>query len=40
MDVVRAIHKAPAEGENLTPPVSITRASRVQAQWPDPPTSF
>ena len=40
MDIVRAIHKAPAEGENLTPPITITRASRVQAQWPDPPTSF
>jgi peptidyl-prolyl cis-trans isomerase A (cyclophilin A) len=32
MDVVRAIHKAPAEGENLTPPISITRASRVVPQ--------
>jgi peptidyl-prolyl cis-trans isomerase A (cyclophilin A) len=29
MDVVRAIHKAPAEGENLSPPVTITGASRV-----------
>ena len=29
MDVVRAIHKAPAEGENLTPPITITGASRV-----------
>jgi peptidyl-prolyl cis-trans isomerase A (cyclophilin A) len=32
MDVVRAIHQAPAEGENLTPPVTITRASRVKAE--------
>ena len=32
MDVVRAIHKAPAEGEILSPPVSITRASRVVPQ--------
>ena len=30
MDVVRAIHRAPAEGENLTPPVTITGASRVK----------
>jgi peptidyl-prolyl cis-trans isomerase A (cyclophilin A) len=29
MDVVRAIHKAPAEGERLSPPITITRASRV-----------
>jgi peptidyl-prolyl cis-trans isomerase A (cyclophilin A) len=28
MDVVRAIHKAPAEGETLKPPVSIHRARR------------
>jgi peptidyl-prolyl cis-trans isomerase A (cyclophilin A) len=28
MDVVRAIHQAPAEGETLTPPVTITRARR------------
>jgi peptidyl-prolyl cis-trans isomerase A (cyclophilin A) len=28
MDVVRAIHKAPAEGETLTPPVAITLALR------------
>ena len=32
MDVVRAIHKAPAEGENLSPPIVITRASRVKAE--------
>jgi peptidyl-prolyl cis-trans isomerase A (cyclophilin A) len=32
MDIVRAIHKAPAEGENLTPPITITRASRVVPQ--------
>ena len=32
MDVVRAIHKAPAEGERLTPPVVITRASRVRVE--------
>jgi peptidyl-prolyl cis-trans isomerase A (cyclophilin A) len=32
MEVVRAIHKAPAEGENLTPPITITRASRVGPQ--------
>jgi len=32
MDVVRAIHKAPAEGENLTPPITITRASYVVPQ--------
>jgi peptidyl-prolyl cis-trans isomerase A (cyclophilin A) len=32
MDVVRAIHKAPAEGENLTPPITITRALRVVPQ--------
>jgi peptidyl-prolyl cis-trans isomerase A (cyclophilin A) len=32
MDVVRAIHKAPAEGENLTPPIAITRASRVKVE--------
>ena len=31
MDVVRAIHKAPAEGENLTPPVRIFAARRVTA---------
>ena len=29
MDVVRAIHRAPAEGENLTPPVTLTRAVRL-----------
>ena len=29
MDVVRAIHKAPADGEALTPPVAIIRAARV-----------
>lgn len=28
MDVVRAIHKAPAEGETLTPPVGILSARR------------
>lgn len=28
MDIVRAIHQAPAEGETLTPPVTITRARR------------
>jgi len=32
MDVVRAIHKAPAEGESLSPPIAITRASRVRAE--------
>lgn len=32
MDVVRAIHKAPAEEETLTPPIAITRASRVAPQ--------
>jgi peptidyl-prolyl cis-trans isomerase A (cyclophilin A) len=32
MDVVRAIHKAPAEVETLTPPITITRASRVVPQ--------
>lgn len=32
MDVVRAIHKAPAQGEVLTPPVGITRAARVSAR--------
>jgi peptidyl-prolyl cis-trans isomerase A (cyclophilin A) len=32
MDVVRAIHKAPAEGETLSPPIVITRASRVKAE--------
>jgi peptidyl-prolyl cis-trans isomerase A (cyclophilin A) len=32
MDVVRAIHKAPAEGERLSPPIAITRASRVRAE--------
>ncbi len=32
MDVVRAIHRAPADGENLTPPIAITRASRVVPQ--------
>jgi len=32
MDVVRAIQKAPADGENLTPPIAITRASRVVPQ--------
>jgi peptidyl-prolyl cis-trans isomerase A (cyclophilin A) len=30
MDVVRAIHGAPADGETLTPPITITRASRVR----------
>jgi len=44
MDVVRAIHKAPAEGESLTPPVRILKATRIRAgdagpsrpggQWP------
>jgi len=28
MDIVRAIHRAPAEGETLTPPVRITTARR------------
>jgi peptidyl-prolyl cis-trans isomerase A (cyclophilin A) len=28
MDVVRTIHNAPAEGETLTPPVTIMRAAR------------
>jgi peptidyl-prolyl cis-trans isomerase A (cyclophilin A) len=32
MDVVRAIHQAPAEGENLTPPVTIFRTSRVKSE--------
>jgi peptidyl-prolyl cis-trans isomerase A (cyclophilin A) len=32
MDVVRSIHKAPAEGENLSPPIVITGASRVKAE--------
>jgi peptidyl-prolyl cis-trans isomerase A (cyclophilin A) len=32
MDVVRAIHKAPAEGENLSPPVLLTRATRVKVE--------
>ena len=32
MDIVRAIHKAPAEGESLTPPITVTRASRVVPQ--------
>jgi peptidyl-prolyl cis-trans isomerase A (cyclophilin A) len=32
MDVVRAIHRAPAEGESLTPPIVITRASRVKTE--------
>jgi peptidyl-prolyl cis-trans isomerase A (cyclophilin A) len=32
MDIVRAIHKAPAEVETLTPPITITRASRVVPQ--------
>jgi peptidyl-prolyl cis-trans isomerase A (cyclophilin A) len=31
MDVVRTIHKAPAEGENLSPPVRIFSARRVNA---------
>jgi len=31
MDVVRAIHKAPAEGENLSPPIRILSARRVNA---------
>jgi peptidyl-prolyl cis-trans isomerase A (cyclophilin A) len=31
-DVVRAIHKAPAGGERLSPPVVISRASRVKAE--------
>ena len=30
MDVVRAIHKAPAEAETLTPPIAIVRAARVR----------
>jgi len=29
MDVVRAIHRSPAEGQTLTPPVAIRRAFRV-----------
>ena len=29
MDIVRAIHKAPAEAETLTPPIAIVRAARV-----------
>jgi hypothetical protein len=32
MDVVRSIHKAPAEGETLTPPVPFTRATRVKVE--------
>ena len=32
MDVVRAIHRAPADGENLTPAVTMTRASRVKSE--------
>jgi peptidyl-prolyl cis-trans isomerase A (cyclophilin A) len=32
MDVVRAIHKAPAEGEALTPPVLLTRATRIRVE--------
>ena len=32
MDVVRAMHRAPAEGENLSPPIVITRASRVKTE--------
>jgi peptidyl-prolyl cis-trans isomerase A (cyclophilin A) len=32
MDVVRAIHKAWAQGEALTPPVAITRAARVSSR--------
>jgi peptidyl-prolyl cis-trans isomerase A (cyclophilin A) len=35
MDVVRAIHRAPAEGERLSPPIVITRASR---EPPAPPS--
>jgi len=31
MDVVQAIHRAPAEGENLTPPVRLFAARRVNA---------
>ncbi len=33
MDVVRAIHKAPSEGERLSPPIVISRVSRVKAEW-------
>lgn len=29
MDIVRAIHRAPADGEALTPPVTIARCARV-----------
>jgi peptidyl-prolyl cis-trans isomerase A (cyclophilin A) len=32
MDVVRAIHRAPAEGETLTPPITITRAFRLKRE--------
>lgn len=32
MDVVRAIHKAPAEGETLKPPVPILRARRLASR--------
>ena len=32
MAVVQAIHKAPAEGETLTPPVPLTRAGRVRVE--------
>jgi peptidyl-prolyl cis-trans isomerase A (cyclophilin A) len=32
MDVVRAIHGAPAEGETLTPPITITRAFRLKRE--------
>jgi len=31
-DVVRAIHKAPAEGETLSPPVPLSRATRVKVE--------
>ncbi len=29
MDVVRAIQGQPAEGQSLTPPITITRAQRI-----------
>jgi len=32
MDVVQAIHRAPAEGETLSPPVPLSRATRVKVE--------
>jgi peptidyl-prolyl cis-trans isomerase A (cyclophilin A) len=31
MDVVRAIHQAPADGQRFSPPIAVTRAFRVKA---------